>query len=236
MTGVFAALIELFRAGRTRDQVAMGLNFLILLAAGGRGALFGAVMVSAVAFICLPSVAFPRRRRLPALLLGGILIAVGVAIASGGTEVRILNVLSTKAESLSGRDLIWPLFEQAWDASPWFGWGVGAGKVVVDPDSLLAHLLGTTAAHNEYLRMGVEGGYVGLGLLILTLSAWVFWGSRPMRTSERIILRLILLSFGVHAMTDNLLIAAPASVYFAWMSAVFQRARQDTESKQALLF
>ena len=72
--------------------------------------------------------------------------------------MRLFNVLSNEAGNLSGRELLWPPFEQAAAASPWFGWGVGAGNAIIPPDSELARLIQTWAAHNEYLRMRVEGG------------------------------------------------------------------------------
>lgn len=69
--------------------------------------------------------------------------------------------------SLSNRNLIWPVYEAAFLRSPWFGWGTGSGKVVVPVGTLLWHLLGTNAAHDEYLRIAVEGGVFGLALLLL---------------------------------------------------------------------
>ncbi len=52
-------------------------------------------------------------------------------------------------------------------ASPWFGWGVGAGNAIIPPDSELARIIQSWAAHNEYLRISVEGGQFGRALLIV---------------------------------------------------------------------
>jgi O-antigen ligase len=222
--GVYAALIELYRDGRNRHLWALVFNYVILALSGARAPLACALGVTAFAFFGLRAEAFPARRRLPLVLAGMLGLPVLVASASGSSAIRLLNVLSSDAKDLSGRDLIWPLFQQAWDASPLFGWGIGAGKTVVDPDSLLAHLLGTTAAHNEYLRMGVEGGYFGLGLLILMMGLWVVRWTRHVRQSDRYIMRAVFVAFAIHSFTDNTLIAATASVMFAWVSAVFARA------------
>jgi O-antigen ligase len=160
-------------------------------------------------------------------MLGALSIPILMALASESSAIRLLNVLSSEASDLSGRDVIWPYFEDAWDASPWVGWGVGAGKVVVDPESLTAKLLGTTAAHDEYLRIGVDGGYVGLGLLIVLMALWViFWTRHAIRTDKWII-RMVFLAFALHSITDNTLIAATASVLFAWVSAVFARSELE---------
>jgi O-antigen ligase len=152
-----------------------------------------------------------------------------LAAAGSLGEIRLFNVLSSEAGDLSGRDLIWPLFQDAWDASPWVGWGVGAGKVLVPEDTMLARLLGTTAAHNEYLRIGVDGGWLGLLLLIGLFVAWVIRHTRAMPRPDRWLMRLVLLAFAVHSYTDNTLIATTSSVLFAWMSAVFARGSIEAE-------
>jgi O-antigen ligase len=221
---VYASLVELYRDGRSRHLWAIAINYVILALSGARAPLACAFGVTAAAFFFLRADPFPARRRLPLILLGMLILPVLVAMASGSSAIRLLNILSSDAQNLSGRDLIWPLFEQAWSQSPLVGWGIGAGKSVVDPDSLIAKLLGTTAAHNEYLRMGVDGGYLGLGLLILLMALWaITWTHHAPRT-DRFIMRAVFIAFAVHSFTDNTLIAATASVMFAWVSAVFARA------------
>lgn len=234
MTGVYAALVELYRDGRNKHLAMIVVNFVILIGSGARAPLACALVVTAAAFFMLRSSQFPARRRIPLVLAGALLLPVGIAMASGSSAIRLLNVLSSEAGDLSGRDLIWPRFEAAWDASPIIGWGIGAGKNVVDPDSLLAHLLGTTAAHNEYLRMGVDGGYFGLGLLILTMAVWAFRWTRNARSTDRFILRAVFICFAFHSFTDNTLIAATASVLFAWVSAVFARGELEREEAAPL--
>ncbi len=230
---IYAALVELYRDGRQSRLWAIVVNYVILALSGARAPLACALVVTAVVFFGLRATPFPARRKLPLILVGMLALPVLVALASGSSDIRLLNVLSSDAGSMSGRNLIWPLFERAWDASPLFGWGIGAGKEVVDPASLLAKLLGTTAAHNEYLRMGVDGGWFGLGLLILTLTLWTIAWTRHAPPTDRFIMRAVMLAFAVHSATDNTLIAATASVMFAWVSAVFARAALEREEREA---
>jgi hypothetical protein len=95
--------------------------------------------------------------------------------------------------------------------------------MVISPTSHVAQTLHTWAAHNEYLRMQVEGGYVGQALLIVLFAAWVYTHTRYLRKSDRIIMRLAFTAFAFHAFTDNVLISTPACVLFAFATAVFSR-------------
>jgi O-antigen ligase len=108
------------------------------------------------------------------------------------------------ATSLSNRNLVWPYFLSVAAASPVTGWGVGAGKIIIPVTSHLTALIGTNAAHDEYLRIGAEGGALGLALLMT----------------------LIFIAFAIHSATDNTLIATTSSVFFIWVSAVFASAAE----------
>ncbi len=227
---VYAGLVELYRDGRNQRLWMIAVNLVILALSGARAPLACAMIVAALALFCLPSPQFPLRRRVGFVLAGLVVLPVLFAMASGSSAIRLLHVLSTDARELSGRDVIWPYFEDAWDHSLLLGWGVGAGKSVVDPNTLVAKLLGTTAAHNEYLRIGVDGGYVGLALLILLMTLWCLHWTRHAPRTDRFIMRAVFIAFAVHSVTDNTLIAATASIMFTWISAVFARAALEREA------
>jgi O-antigen ligase len=129
--------------------------------------------------------------------------------------------LSSEPTNWSGRDLLWPPFQQAAERSPWFGWGIGAGNAVIDPDSKLAMLIQAHAAHNEYLRMTVEGGQIGCFLLIALFIWWVVHHTRRLCPSDKAIMRLAFLALAAHAYTDNVLIATTACVFFTFAIGVF---------------
>jgi O-antigen ligase len=152
LTAIYANLITLYRDGESRTFLLLAVNFLIMALTGARAPLAYAVAVTAMTLIFVRSAAFSGRRRILSLLLVACLLPPLVILANDLPSVRLFNVLSNEASNLSGRDLLWPAFEQAAAASPWFGWGVGAGNAIIPPDSDLALLIQTTAAHNEYLR------------------------------------------------------------------------------------
>jgi hypothetical protein len=158
----YACLIRLYRGGGRGDLALLLVNFAILMLTGARAPLACGLAVTTItlAFFSAPSV-LDRRRCL--LLIGAAtLLPVLVLLDHSLTDIRLFNVLTAYTTDLSGRELLWPLFERAANQSCWLGWGLGAGNFIISPDSEVAKLLQTWAAHNEYLRMEVEGGSSGV--------------------------------------------------------------------------
>ena len=85
-------------------------------------------------------------------------------------------------------------------------------------------MLGTNAAHNEYLRLGAEGGAFGVALLIIFLLLWVRRHTAAMAPAQSAMVRLIFIGFSVHSATDNTMIATTSSVFFLWTSCIFANA------------
>jgi len=229
LVACYAATLELLRSGQGRYIAWLMVNAVILLLSGARAPLAIGALVIALALLVVPAPNLPWPRRVGLLLGGAMAVASLLAIATLLGEMRLFTLLSGEATHLSGRDEIWPLFHSAWDASPWWGWGVGAGKVIVDAHSPLARLLGTTAAHNEYLRIGVDGGWIGLVLLCLAFLAWAARHMRVVRGPDWGMLLLVLLGFSVHSVTDNTLIATTSSILFAWVCGIFARGAREEE-------
>ncbi len=225
LAAIYACLIELYREGQSRWMVLLAVNFAILVLTGARAPMAYAVAVTGLTLVFVRSDAFPLRCRILPLLLAACLLPLLLVLAGHLTDVRLFNVLTSEAANLSGRDLLWPPFQRAADASPWFGWGVGAGNAIIPPESELARTIQSWAAHNEYLRMWVEGGQIGRALLIVLFLLWVVHHTRVLCRTDRAIMRLVFLAFAAHAFTDNVLISTTACVFFAFVTAVFARGR-----------
>jgi O-antigen ligase len=233
LAAIYACLIQLYREGRRGDLQLLVANFAILVLTGARAPLAYAVAVSGLSLVSISSaIVLPRHRLLLALSVGA-LIPPLVFLAGELDEFRLFNVVANETVNLNGRDLLWPSFEAAADESPWFGWGIGAGNAVVPESGPIAQILHTRAAHNEYLRMQVEGGQLGRALLVVLFVSWVIVHTRRLRSSDRRIMRLAFIAFGFHAFTDNLLISTPACVMFAFATAVFTR-EDETPAQRAL--
>ncbi len=219
LIAIYAGLFEIIRAEESGEipwlaYPLLGVNLVVLLLSGARAPL---VLAGALLF----GTAL-LRRRLVLFAAAGALVCAVILFAGQFGFIRAVNLLQGgDAEDLSNRNLIWPYFEAAIRASPWLGWGAGAGKQIVPADTGVAALIGTNAAHNEYLRIGCEGGVLGLGLLVLCMALWTYRGSGNLPRAQRWFMRLVLLAFAVHSATDNTLIATTSSVLFIWISAVF---------------
>lgn len=223
LPAIYACLIELFRLGRRSDLCLFLANGLILLLTGARAPLAYAAAVSAIGLISIRSSVFAARDRILLILAALALLPVLALVADGLGDVRLFKVVLHEAANLSGRDLLWPSFENAARGSPWFGWGAGAGNAVIPQDGRIAQILHTWAAHNEYLRIQVEGGMIGEALLIMLFAGWVIARTRGLRLSDRRLIRLVFLAFAAHSATDNVLISTPACVMFVFATAVFAR-------------
>lgn len=230
LAAIYACLIELYRDGRGRDLALLGANGVILLLTGARAPLLYGVAVVVLALCLAASPAMPFRRRALLLLTCGLAIPPLVIGASALSGLRVFNLLLTDAGDLSGREELWPYFEHAAARSPWFGWGIGAGNWVVPQGSDVVLQMHTWAAHNEWLRMLVEGGQLGRALLVLLFARWCWRGTAPLQHAERTIMRLVFLAFACHAFTDNVLISTSACVLFAFCAAVFARGRLEAEA------
>lgn len=227
-TAVYASLVELYRQGRRGDLALLGANLLLLLLTGARAPLTLALAVLASSLLLVRSTAFPARYRLLLALAGAAALPLAVVIVLGllpreVTAIRAFEILTTNLQNLSGRQLLWPNFEAAAASSPWVGWGVGAGNLIIPSTGPVARLLQTWAAHNEYLRVSVEGGQLGRTLLVLMLGLWAARHTARLSGPDRIIMRLAFVALAVHAFTDNVLISTPACVFFAFATAVFAR-------------
>jgi O-antigen ligase len=219
LIAIYAGWLAFLQHPSRQDKIMLAVNFLLLLLTGARAPLLLAGLVTILVLIA--------QRRVLALAGLGALAALGALCSQALTFLRVFNLIHLgEASDLSNRTLVWPYFLSAWAASPLFGQGVGAGKVIMPLSTPLAGLIGTNAAHDEFLRIGAEGGIFGLLLLIILIILWLRRGTAPLPRPEKYFVRLVFLAFAVHSATDNTFIATTSSVFFLWCSAVFMPPRQ----------
>ncbi len=231
VTATFAAVLEYLRGFRPAWLIVGALNLMILLATQARAPFAAVALFLALVFLLSGPNVFPLRRKVdlamiamvPGLLLVGLalLVAMDRFFGEGGQF------------NFSGRDLIWPFFLEAIEARPLFGFGLGAGKLIVDPEDPLIRLLGSNAAHNEYLRLAVDAGIIGCALIFISIIAWIWGGTRDAPPTERLVLRAALAAALLHSGFDNTLIASTAVMQFGFFAAALARLRLEQEDAGA---
>jgi O-antigen ligase len=227
LPAIYACLIQLYRDGRRGDLALLITNFAIIVLTGARAPTAYAVLVTAISLASIRSRVFAASTRRLLVLSGLAAASVLFLLADELGDIRLINVALNETSNLSGREFLWPSFQNAAAQSPWFGWGIGAGNAVISPQGRIAQMLHTWAAHNEYLRMQVEGGLLGEALLVGLFAAWTFVHTRRLPPADRRIMRLAFIALAGNAITDNVLISTPACVMFAFAAAVFARRPAD---------
>jgi O-antigen ligase len=224
VTAIFAAMLEYLRSFRLRWLLIGGVDLAILLATQARAPLATVVLFLALVFLFSGPRTFPLKRKvdlvmggmLPGLLLLGPMVLYAMQRFTGDGEFNY-----------SGRDIIWPYFLEAIEARPLFGFGLGAGKLIVNPEDPMIRLLGSSAAHNEYLRLSVDAGVIGCAAIFCAIIAWIWSGTRNAQPTDRLVLRCALAAALLHSGFDNTLIASTAVMQFSFFAAALARVRQE---------
>ncbi len=223
LPAIYTVLLRWLRTASPRAACLLAANVVILILTGARAPMAYAVLVIGLSVMFAPDAAVPRAHRLGLCIAGAAMLPVLLLAGESFSSLRLFTVIANEASDLSGRQLLWPVFQDAADQAPWFGWGLGSGNFIIPHHGAIAQLLRTRAAHNEYLRMQVEGGQLGRAVLILLFVLWGATRTQRLPPLERFVTRLILLAFAGHAATDNVLISSPACVLFTFLAAVFDQ-------------
>lgn len=185
---------------------------------------------------------FVQKNRRMLAAVGGAVVVAGLVFVPFGLErtfgyvpsvpelLALMRdpVLLYQTMDLAGREGFWGVLLASWFASPWLGLGLGSSTAILatlfDPAVL-------GVAHNEYLRLGTDLGFLGLGVAALAAAAWVRaswrggdWAYPALAT---------LLAWAVISLTDN-----PLDYYttftqyaaFAVAAALSVRRREDEDA------
>ncbi len=222
---------QLLRTGRMRHMVLLGLNGVILLATGARAPTAYAALFCGLCLLFMTTPRFGGWRRMLVILTSAVVLVAGLTAMMTMGPIRALGVAGEVGAS--GRDLIWPLFVDAIRQEPFFGHGIGAARFVLNEEDPLAELIGTTAAHNEYLRIATDVGLVGLAVFVASMVAWCLTLSRPLVRRERFMLRFAFLIFALLSITDNTIISLTSLVFVSFAVAFSARGAAEQELRRA---
>ncbi len=105
-----------------------------------------------------------------------------------------------------GRELFWGVLVAAWSANPLFGLGLGSSSGILK--GLFTRDMGTVA-HNEYIRLGTDTGFLGIGLFFMAMLGWLSAivrlreGADPRVQEVALPALAVILAWAVISVTDN---------------------------------
>jgi O-antigen ligase len=170
-------LLLAYSRGRARWIVFAGLLLFCGLLLGSNSATaFG----SCAAVVAVPLSVMAWRSRKYAgisrilLVVGGLLVAM-LVVAIGLTPDSVFSLLGRQS-NLTGRADFWPYLQQAISDQPWLGYGYNAFfRSTVGAEYLSNYVIRAGGwspyhAHNSFLQMQLDAGYVGLYSLIFLVA------------------------------------------------------------------
>jgi hypothetical protein len=169
----------------------------------------------------------PQRWLRATVVFGALAIVAAVAVPAllardkTGTYLQGTGVVF---DSTSGRTAAWHQFYTIAKGSSLFGHGLGAGPVAKIAEK------GFLAQHNEYLRLFLEGGYIGGGLVLVAIIFVIGTCIRRAPPWIRLDLLGLAIGFAVLSYTDNTLTSCNLQVPFCLVFGILagtsvQRAR-----------
>ncbi len=233
----FGAALAGERVARRPDQ----LRLYVMLLAGG----FAVVMLAVLAAQSRAGVLLFAPTLLLSILLAArsarlrrpprIVWAIGALLLLGGgavTTVFLPSVLERfeSGDQVEARFQRWPIVIEAGQSYLPVGSGLGSFDPVFRTVEPLEQLDATffNQAHNEYLEVWLETGWVGVGLILLVLVWWVkrsreVWfsipgGGAPLQRAASIAILVIL----IHSAVDYPLRTETIAVVFAMAAAILE--------------
>lgn len=172
MCGTFASMLLLME-NRGRFVWFLFINFVILLLAGGRMPALVTIWTCAGVYLTSPNIAYSKKiLGISAGLLGGVMLTAFIVTLSDTLLTRL------GSSGLNGRDIMWPYLVALGNQNFWTG--IGFGHQFFATPREISILAGSTAAHNDYLKLFVEIGLPGVVffLSVLTYTIFYIWSNR----------------------------------------------------------
>jgi O-antigen ligase len=169
--------------GRTNPVVRVFLGYASLVILAGIGVtLSRGTWVSTVVALCLffSALLFHRSHRLPALVVGLILLIGGIYVLKESRPLQDrLKQLTQNKHAAEGRTDIWPAAVNIWRENVW--WGVGPAHFdyrfrEFRPETVQSR---PDRAHNDFLNTLVDWGIAGA---VLVASAWILLALGVLKT------------------------------------------------------
>lgn len=165
-------------------------------------------------------------------LMGGAVLAGILIFYWPNIMARTFNASNEPDLNTSGRTEVWEAMQGAIDVNPLFGRGIGAGAILLVEKEASGELA-TAAAHNEYLRLLSDAGWVGLILFCASIFVYVSGNSKLIGRDGLIFISLVFVAYAIYSYTDNTISAPPAIVLMAAIAAIVSDLKRRKLDAQA---
>ncbi len=190
-----------------------------------------AIMVVVLSILFVSRGAMRPSAKIAMSLMGGAVLAGILIFYWPNIMARTFNSGQEPGLNTSGRTEVWEVMQQAIDINPLFGRGIGAGAILL-VEKEEAGVLATAAAHNEYLRLLSDAGWVGLILFVCSIVIYVAGNSKLIGRDGLIFVTTVFIAYAIYSYTDNTISAPPAIVLMAAISAIvsdLKRRKSDAQ-------
>lgn len=164
-------------------------------------------------------------------VLGVSFLAVILAYYWPDLQARMASNSSESGTAIntSGRAGMWEYLLNIWNVNQLFGRGLGTGAIalldVVNQPTF------AKAAHNEYIRLLVDGGIVGLIVYVVGVMAMLIQEGRYLTRTQGVSIIALFVSFALYSFTDNTISSPPSILLFYAVALVTAKARFEWEDR-----
>jgi O-antigen ligase len=197
--------------------------FVILVLTGTRTPIVCSILFAGFAFLFASPRDLQGSSKFVLFVVGATLIGALMAVYGDNLLVRFLPGYKESVINTSGRAAAWTYLLTAFQVNPIFGRGVGTSAIILADDAAFSQTI--AAAHNEFLRLLVDAGIVGLFIYVSAFVAFFVREARAFDRGQAILLWGVLLSFAAYSFTDNTISAPPSLVLFFALVFILAKAR-----------
>lgn len=214
--GMMIALIETKRRPEMNNRFYYAMlvaNFGILIATGTRGPLLAALALIGYYAADLVKEFVRGKSKLIIPIAAGIIVVVMAGYLQwDNMKKRSFERQTETAIDLSGRNTAWQYFLERVEDYPWSGRGIGS--VTIANDGSLYE--GFVVPHNEYIRFYFDSGYIGCGLLFLTLLLVFGMIHRGLPKRLKPYYLAFITGFLIYSFSDNTMSTVQYIIPFCW--------------------
>ena len=208
-----------------------GLMVLITVFTGTRAPLAVEIIFAGLGILISSNQDLRASAKLNFGIIGAVLLAVILIAYWPNLEARFVRQGSGEGLNTSGRTQIWDIEYQAFEQNPLFGRGLGAGAIIL-LDQEWQNLKEARATHNEFLRLLVDGGIVGLSAYLVGLFLLIRPECRGVNKTAGRLICVLFFAFAIYSFTDNTISSNYTLIFFYAVALLLYQAQLAAQREE----